>query len=210
MDRFIRFSGTGAHLLWRMKNGAKCVPFKTLDVLKDGSELVLLRESGDMRSRRRKAAGDPALPSLPDTIARLVCFTVLTRTRGGRVKTAQIRLLTTLLDPGLTPPASSRSCTRKMADRSRVPSPEKDHPRHRPRPARALGGPGPPGSLGTAARAQHDRRPAARAAATAGLDPGQIIPFTAVLALARPPPPPTPAAPTAESARPARTRPSPD
>jgi hypothetical protein len=64
---------------------------------------VLLRESGSMRSRRRKAAGDPALPSLPDTIARLVCFTVLTRTRGGRVKTAQIRLLTTLLDPGLYP-----------------------------------------------------------------------------------------------------------
>ena len=103
MDRFIRFSGTGAHLLWRVKNGAKSVPFKTLDVLKDGSELVLLRESGGMRARRRKAAGDPALPPLPDTIARLVCFTVLTRTRGGRVKTAQIRLLTTLLDPGLYP-----------------------------------------------------------------------------------------------------------
>ena len=103
MDRFLRFSGTGAHLLWRVKNGAKSVPFKTLDVLKDGSELVLLRESGGMRARRRKAAGDPALPSLPDTIARLICFTVLTRTSGGRTKTTQIRLLTTLLDPGLYP-----------------------------------------------------------------------------------------------------------
>ena len=30
MDRFIRFSATGADLLWRVKNGAKCVPFKTL------------------------------------------------------------------------------------------------------------------------------------------------------------------------------------
>ncbi len=103
MDRWIRFSGTGAHLAWRVKNGAKCVPFKTLDVLKDGSELVLLRESAGMRSRRRKNAGDPALPSLPDTIARLICFTVLTRTRSGRTKTTQIRLLTTLLDPGLYP-----------------------------------------------------------------------------------------------------------
>ena len=103
MDRFIRFSGAGAHLLWRVKNGAKSVPFRTLDVLKDGSELVLLRESGGMRSRRRTAAGDPALLSLPNTVARLVCFTVLTRTRGGRVKTTQIRLLTTLLDPGLYP-----------------------------------------------------------------------------------------------------------
>ena len=60
MDRFIRFSGAGADLLWRVKNGAKCVPFKTLKVLKDGSELVLLRESTSMRARRRKAAGDLA------------------------------------------------------------------------------------------------------------------------------------------------------
>ena len=103
MDRWIRFSAAGAHLLWRVKNGAKCVPFKTLKILKDGSELVLLRESSGMRARRRKAAGDSALPGLPDTVARLVCFTVLTRTRSGRVKTTQIRLLTTLLDPGLYP-----------------------------------------------------------------------------------------------------------
>ena len=105
MDRWIRFSGAGAHLAWRVKNGAKSVPFKTLKVMEDGSELVLLRESGGMRARRRKAAGDPALPSLPDTAARLVCFTVLTRTRGGRAKATQIRLLTTLLDPGLYPAA---------------------------------------------------------------------------------------------------------
>ena len=86
MHRLIRFSGTGAHLVWRVKNGAKSVPFKTLDVLNDGSELVLLHEIDGMRTRRRKAAGDPARPSLPDTIARLVCFTVLTRTRSGRRK----------------------------------------------------------------------------------------------------------------------------
>ncbi len=103
MDRWIRFSGTGAHLLWRVKNGAKSVPFRTLRILKDGSELVLLRESTSMRTRRRKAAGDSSLPSLPDTVARLVCFTVLTRTRSGRTRTSQIRLLTTLLDPDLHP-----------------------------------------------------------------------------------------------------------
>jgi hypothetical protein len=113
MDRWIRFSGAGADLLWRVKNGAKCVPFRTLKVLKDGSELVLLRESTSMRARRRKAAGDPGLPSLPDTTARLVCFTVLTRTRAGRTRATQIRLLTTLLAPGSAPPASSRSSTRK-------------------------------------------------------------------------------------------------
>ena len=94
MDRFIRFSGTGAHLLWRVKKGAKSVPFRTLDVPKDGSELVLLRESASMRARRGKTAGNPGLAPLPDTVARLICFTVLTRTRSGRTKTAHIRLLT--------------------------------------------------------------------------------------------------------------------
>ena len=86
MNRFIRFSGAGAHLLWRVKNGAKSVLFRTLDVLKDGSELVLLRESASMRGRRSKAAGDPGLPPCRQR-ARLVCFTVLSRARGGRVKT---------------------------------------------------------------------------------------------------------------------------
>ena len=105
MDRWIRFSGTGAHLLWRVKNGARSVPFKIPRILKDGSELVVLRESTSMRARRRKAAGDPALPFLPDTTARLVCFTVLTRTRSGRTRTSQIRLLATLLDPDLYPAA---------------------------------------------------------------------------------------------------------
>ena len=119
MDRWIRFSGTGAHLLWRVKNGAKSVPFKTLDVLKDGSELVLPRESAGMRSRRRKTAGDPALPPLPDTIARLICYTVLTSTRGGRVKTTQIRLLTTLPGPGLYPAAELAALYQKRWLKSR-------------------------------------------------------------------------------------------
>ena len=103
MDRWIRFAATGAHLLWRVKNGAKSVPFKTLKILKDGSELVLLRESSGMRARRRKAAGDKALPYLPDTAARLACFTIVTRTRSGRTRTTQVRVLTTLLDPDLYP-----------------------------------------------------------------------------------------------------------
>ena len=30
MDRWIRFSARGAHLAWRVKNGAKSVPFKTI------------------------------------------------------------------------------------------------------------------------------------------------------------------------------------
>ena len=84
MDRWIRFSAAGAHLAWRVKNGAKSVPFKTIRVLPDGSELVMLRESDGMRTRRRREAGDPAAPRLPDTMARLVSFTITTRTRAAR------------------------------------------------------------------------------------------------------------------------------
>jgi hypothetical protein len=105
MDRWLRFSAAGAHLLWRVKNAARSVPFRQLRTLKDGSELVLLRESSGMLGRRRKEAGNRTLPRLEDTVARLVCFTVLTRTRRGRTKTAAIRVLTTLLDPGAFPAA---------------------------------------------------------------------------------------------------------
>jgi hypothetical protein len=103
MDRWLRFSATGAHLLWRVKNTARSVPFRQLRALEDGSELVLLRESGNMLGRRRKDAGDRTVPRLKDTLARLVCFTVLTRTRRGRTKSTAIRVLTTLLDPGAFP-----------------------------------------------------------------------------------------------------------
>ena len=185
MDRWLRFSAAGAHLLWRVKNGAKCVPFTTLKILKDGSELVLLRESSGMRTRRRKAAGDSSLPYLPDTTARLVCFTVLTRTRGGRVKTTQIRLLTTLLDPCLYPAAELAALYSKrwIIEIAFL---------HLKRTVRGSG------------RVLRARSPelarqeawalllahnmiaglAARAAALAGLTPGEIV-FTAVLSLAR-------------------------
>ena len=105
MDRWLRFAAAGAHLLWRVKNAARSVPFRLLRTLKDGSGLVLLRESPNMPGRRRKEAGDRTLPRLEDTVARLVCFTVLTRTRRGRTKTAAIRVLTTLLDPDAFPAA---------------------------------------------------------------------------------------------------------
>ncbi len=98
MDRFLRFSATGAQLCWRVKNGAKSVPLKVIRTLPDGSELVMLHESDGMRTRRRRDAGDKTAARLPDTPARLVQFTIVTRTRGGRAKTSTIRLLTTLLD----------------------------------------------------------------------------------------------------------------
>jgi DDE family transposase len=185
MDRWIRFSGTGAHLLWRVKNGAKCVPFKTLKILKDGSELVLLRESSGMRARRRKAAGDKAMPSLPDTVARLVSFTVLTRTRSGRTKTTQVRLLTTLLDPDLCPAAGLASLYQKRWIIEIAFLHLKKTVRGTGRVLRGR----------SAALVRQEAWAlllahnviaglAARAAALAGLTPGQVT-FTAVLSLAR-------------------------
>jgi hypothetical protein len=185
MDRWLRFSGAGADLAWRVKNGARCVPFKTLKVLKDGSELVLLRESTSMRARRRKAAGDPALPSLPDAVARLVCFTVLTRTRGGRTRTTQVRLLTTLLDPGPCPAGELAVLYQKrwLVEIAFL---------HLKRTVRGAGRVlrGRSEALvrqeAWALLLAHNMIAglAARAAATAGLGPGQVT-FTAVLSLAR-------------------------
>jgi hypothetical protein len=185
MDRWLRFSGAGAHLLWRVKNGAKCVPFKTLKILNDGSELVLLRESTSMRARRRKNAGDPALPSLPDTVARLVCFTVLTRTRSGRTRTSQIRLLTTLLDPDLYPAGQLAVLYQKrwIIEIAFLHLKKTVRGAHRVLRGRSE----------ALVRQEtwalllvHNMIAAlaARAAATAGLSPGQIT-FTAVLSLAR-------------------------
>jgi hypothetical protein len=185
MDRWLRFSGTGADLLWRVKNRAKSVPFRTLKLLKDGSELVLLRESGGMRARRRASAGDPALPSLPDTTARLICFTVLTRTRSGRVKTTQIRLLTTLLDPDTCPAGELAVLYQKRWLIEIAFLHLKKTVRGSGRVLR--------GRSGVLVRQEawalllaHNMIAglAARAAATAGLTPGEIT-FTAVLSLAR-------------------------
>ena len=83
MHRWLRFSGAGADLAWRVKNGAKSVPPRTLRTLPDGSELVMLHESDGMRTRRRKEAGDPARGRLPDTTARLVTFTITTGPAAG-------------------------------------------------------------------------------------------------------------------------------
>lgn len=184
MYRWIRLSATGAHLLWRARNGAKAVPYKTLQVLKDGSELVLMRESCAMRYRRRKTAGDSTLPRLPDTAARLICFTVLARTRSGRTKTTAIRLLTTLLDPDLYPAGDLAAlyARRWLIETAFL------HLKKTVRAGRVLRG-------RSEALVRQETWAlllahniiaalAARAAATAGLTPGQIC-FTAVLSLAR-------------------------
>jgi hypothetical protein len=185
MDRWLRFSAGGAHLAWRVKNGAKSVPLRTLQTLPDGSELVMLHESDGMRTRRRRDTGNPHAGRLPDTVARLVTFTVLARTSSGKTKTALMRVLTTLLDHETYP---AREIAVLYAERWQVETAFL-HLKKTVRGARrALRGQSP-----ELARQEawallliHNitATAAARAAALAGTDPG-LLPFTAVLGLIR-------------------------
>lgn len=106
MDRFTRFAATGAHLLWRVKNGAKSLPARITERLPDDSYLVRLRESDGMHARRRTQGGDRHAERLPDTIARLIEFDVAVTDEYGRTRTSRIRLLTTLLDHEKYPAAT--------------------------------------------------------------------------------------------------------
>ena len=98
MDRWIRFSATGAHLCWRVKNSARSVPFEICSrpclTARSWSYCTSRRDL----SRRRRDTGDRTAPGFAGTVARLVQFTVVTRTRSGRTKSSVIRVLTTLLD----------------------------------------------------------------------------------------------------------------
>ena len=185
MHRWIRFSGTGAHLAWRIKNGAKSVPLKTARTLPDGSELVMLRESDGMRTRRRKETGDPRAERLPDTAARLVTFTVTATTRSGRTKTTRMRVLTTLLDHQAYP---AREIAVLYAERWQIEIAFLHLKRTVRSPRRPLRGQSPDLARQEAwtllLSCNITATAAARAAGSAGLDPG-LIPFTAVLGLVR-------------------------
>ena len=185
MDRFLRFSASGADLAWRVKNGAKSVPFKTVSTLPDGSELVMLHESDGMRTRRSRDTGNPQAERLPDTAARLVTFTVTARTRSGRTKTTLLRVLTTLLDHEVFP---ARQIAVLYSERWQVEIAFLHLKRTVRGPRRPLRGQSP-----ELARQEawallliHNitATAAARAAGSAGHDPG-LIPFTGVLGLIR-------------------------
>src|SRR5271165_2410278 len=185
MDRFLRFSATGAQLCWRVKNGAKSVPLKTLRTLPDGSELVMLHESDGMRARRRKEAGDLRAARLPDTIARLVTFTITATTGSGRTKTTRMRVLTTLLDHEAHPAGEIAAL---YAERWQIEIAFLHLKKTVRGPRRPLRGQSPEFARqeAWALLLIHNitATASARAAGSAGLDPG-LIPFTAVLGLIR-------------------------
>jgi hypothetical protein len=147
-----------------------------------------LRRHAGLGGRPSRAApdenGDKTLPRLPDTAARLVSFTVTTRT-ARRVKTSVIKVLTTLLDPQEFPAAeiAALHAERWQAETAFL---------HVKKTVKGTGRTlrGRPVTLARQqARAlllTHNMTAtiAARAAAHAGLDP-RLIPFTAVPALIR-------------------------
>jgi len=185
MHRWIRFSGAGAELAWRVKNGAKSVPARTLETLPDGSELVVLHESGGMRARRRKDAPQSRPGRLPDTIARLVTFIITTTTASGKRKTTRMRVLTTLLDHEAYP---ARDIAALYAERWQIEISFLHLKKTVRGPRRPLRGQS-PDLARQEARAlflihNMTATAAARAAGEAGIDPG-LLPFTAVLGLIR-------------------------
>ena len=185
MHRWIRFSARGAHLAWRVKNGSKSVPLRTVRTLPDGSELVMLRESDGMRTRRRRETGDPRAERLPDTPARLVTFTITAATRSGKTKTTLMRVLTTLLDHAAYP---AREIAVLYAERWQIEIAFLHLKRTVRGPRRPLRGQSPDLARQEAWALLLIRNitatAAARAAGPAGIDPG-LIPFTAVLGLVR-------------------------
>jgi hypothetical protein len=98
MDRWRRAAATGAHLVWRVKNGKKSLPAKVIRRLPDGSYLVRLHESDAMLAARRKAIGDPHAARLDDIVARLVEFDVVVTDEAGKKTPSHFRVLTTLTD----------------------------------------------------------------------------------------------------------------
>ena len=105
MRRFLAFSATGAHLVWRVKNGPKSLPARVTARLPDGSYLVRLRESDGMLTKRRRDLGERGAPRLPETTARMIEFEVHVASHRGKARTSRVRLLTTLLDHEAFPAA---------------------------------------------------------------------------------------------------------
>jgi hypothetical protein len=110
MRRWRTAAGTGAHLVWRVKNAGKSLPAKVITTLPDGSHLLALRESDSMLTARRKASGDKAAMPLDDITARLVELTLTTTDEAGRSRTSRLRVLTTLLDHHAYPTQEVAAC----------------------------------------------------------------------------------------------------
>jgi hypothetical protein len=110
LHRWRTAAATGAHLVWRVKNGRNSLPATVIRTLPDGSHEVRLRESDAMLSRRRTTSGEKKAPRLGDITARLVEFTVTVTDEAGRTRPSRFRVLTTLLDHEQYPARAIAAC----------------------------------------------------------------------------------------------------
>jgi hypothetical protein len=62
MDRWIRFSADGAHLVWRVKNGAKSVPFKTIKACPTGQSWCWCANQAPCSASGAASTGTRACP----------------------------------------------------------------------------------------------------------------------------------------------------
>jgi Transposase DDE domain/Insertion element 4 transposase N-terminal len=160
MGRWRAAAATGAHLVWRVKNGVRSLPATLVGTAPDGSQLVRLRESDAMLARRRKATGQAKAARLEDMTARLVTFTVTVTDPAGQTTTSTFRVLTTLLDHETHPAAQVAACYAERWQVELAYKTVKTHAaRHQPAPAWTVPRPGRAGGLGAAGRLQRRRRP---------------------------------------------------
>ena len=183
-------AGTGAHLLWRVKTG---MHLPVLAELPDGSWLTAIADPAAAAARarnnaRRKRRGPknprPDRP-LPASTARVIEFTLTVTADAGRTRTERYRLLTTLADWRAYPAADLAA---GYARRWAIETGYGELKTCLHGPGRQLRGRTPDLARqelwAYLAISQDIRAIIARAAAGAGIDPGQIS-FTATLLAAR-------------------------
>jgi len=183
-------AGTGAHLLWRVKTG---MHLPVLAELPDGSWLTAIADPAAAAARarnnaRRKRRGTknprPDRP-LPASTARVIEFTLTVTADAGRTRTERYRLLTTLADWRAYPAADLAA---GYARRWAIETGYGELKTCLHGPGRQLRGRTPDLARqelwAYLAIYQAIRAIIARAAAGAGIDPGQIS-FTATLLAAR-------------------------
>lgn len=106
-------TATGAHLLWRVRNGFT-FPLPKIRKLPDGSYLSRLFDPADAQRHRKAADRGHPRPGLPGGITvRVIPYTVTTIRADGQKTTSYYRLITSLLDHHTAPASELAACYRE-------------------------------------------------------------------------------------------------
>lgn len=112
-QRWQAAAATGAHLLWRVRNG-HVFTLPMIRKLPDGSYLSRLFDPADAQRRRKAATRGQPRPGYPDgATVRVIPYTVTTVRADGQPTTTCYRLVTTLLDHRHAPAEALAACYRE-------------------------------------------------------------------------------------------------